>query len=52
MDLSKDNHVHGKESSSCNCVVTLRTATQTLEEMEFERGIWYAGTFVFLYDKK
>lgn len=35
------SHTHSKE---CNCKSTI--AVQSLDEMDFERGIWTAGNYL------
>lgn len=50
------NSSHNKESSAghsechqCNHHHTVQSTQQTLDEMEFERGIWQAGNLLNIY---
>lgn len=43
----KQHHNDG-ETGSCTCQTSNRAVHQTLDEMEFERGIWTAGEKITL----
>lgn len=45
--MSSKSHNHINEES-CQCHKS-STAAQSLDEMEFERGIWTAGIFLKLF---
>lgn len=39
----------GHDHSTCSCAATSSSVQQTLDEMEWERGIWYAGKCIYIY---
>ena len=39
MNQTRDQEDH----SSCNCVLTSSNVSQTLDELDFERGLWSAS---------
>lgn len=49
-----DNHQHQNKhgDGGCNCQSSNREVHQTIDEMEFERGIWAAGEKLFSKNKR
>lgn len=43
--MAGNTHDH----TACSCLPTSASVHQTLDEMEWERGIWYAGNDHTLY---
>lgn len=40
---------HGKNCDHTNCTHANTSVSQTLSEMHWERGLWYAGNFLMLF---
>lgn len=44
--VDKDNHSHNH--AACTCFPVTTSVHQTLSEMDWERGIWYAGEILII----